>query len=284
MIAAARKHDRVVQTGTVRRSSATLADMVRFLQSGGVGPVHFARAWIVSRRENIGRVQDQAAPPAGVNYDLWLGPAPERPFNENHFHYRWHWFWDYGTGELGNNGIHGLDLARWGLGVDQPTSVVSSGGKHFFDDDQATPDTQVVCYEYPGTTLVWEHRTWSPHKHAGAAFGVEFHGDDGVVTTDGDSWTVQRYKESAEPPHEASSHEPEHERNWLDCIRSGERPTADIEIAHASTLLCHMGNISQRVGRKLAWDAANQRFPDADSDANALLGREYRAPWTLPTV
>jgi len=283
MIEAARKHDRVVQAGTQRRSSEALAGMVEYLQSGQAGKLHFARTWITSTRPNIGYAKDTTKP-AGVNYDLWLGPAPSRAFNLNHFHYNWHWNWLYGTGEMGNNGIHGLDLARWGLGVGAPDAVVSSGGKHFFDDDQLTPDTQIVCFEYPGLTLMWEHRTWSPHQIAGSNFGVEFHGEKAVVTTDGKTWSISRPKAEKEPgPKADTTLEPKHQRNWLDCIRTAARPNADIEIGHGSTMLCHLGNISQRVGRKLKWDAAAERFAD-DAEANALLSREYRESWTLPTV
>ena len=284
MVAAARKYDRQVQVDTQRRSSLSMKAMVDFLSSGGIGKVHFARSWITSRRENIGRATD-ADVPVGVDYDMWLGAAPRRPFNPNHFHYRWHWFWEYGTGELGNNGVHGLDLARWGLGVDMPTSVVSSGAKQFFDDDQVTPDTQVVCYEYPGLTLVWEHRTWSPFGMNDSTFGVEFHGADGLVTTDGRHWWIHRPKEPKKSGYDGDvTYEPQHQRNWLDAIRGTAKLTADIEIGHTSTSLCHIGNVSQRVGRKLTWDAQAGRFPTADADANALLGREYRAPWTLPVV
>ncbi|HEY2841202.1 MAG TPA: Gfo/Idh/MocA family oxidoreductase [Pirellulales bacterium] len=284
MLAAARKYDRLVQVDSQRRSCAALGEMVAFLAAGKIGKIHFARTWIVSQRENIGHAKNEPTP-AGVDYDVWLGPAPRREFNKNHFHYRWHWQWEYGTGELGNNGVHGLDLARWGLGVELPTSVVSSGGKYFFDDDQVTPDTQTVCYEYPGLTLVWEHRTWSPYAMNDSTFGVEFHGEQGVVTTDGRQWWIHRPKQPKEKGSEASgSYEPEHQRNWLDAIKGTAQLTAEIEVAATSAALCHLGNISQRVGRKLAWDAKTQHFPAADADANALLGREYRAAWPLPTM
>ena len=284
MVAAARRYNRQVQVDTQRRSSASMQAMVDFLAGGGIGKLHFARSWITSRRENIGHAMDEPTP-AGVDYELWLGPAPARSFNRNHFHYRWHWFWQYGTGELGNNGVHGLDLARWGLGVGLPQTVVSSGGKQFFDDDQVTPDTQVVCYEYPGLTLVWEHRTWSPFGMNDSSFGVEFHGDEGMVTTDGRQWWIHRAKEPKKSGFAGdTSYEPQHQRNWLDAIRGNGKLTADIEVGHVSTALCHLGNISQRVGRKLAWDDEAKRFAGASDDANALLGREYRDAWKLPEV
>jgi len=284
MLAAARKYDRVVQVDTQRRSSASLQEMVDFLSVGKIGKLHYARTWIVSQRENIGHAKNEATP-AGVDYDMWLGPAPKREFNPNHFHYRWHWQWEYGTGELGNNGVHGLDLARWGLGVDLPTGVVSGGGKYFFDDDQVTPDTQTVIYDYPGLSLVWEHRTWSPYGLQDSTFGVEFHGDDGMVTTDGRQWWIHRGKQPKEKGTTAEiSYEPQHQRNWLDAIKGAATLTADIEIGATSAALCHLGNISQRVGRKLTFDPKTQQFPAADADANTLLGREYREAWPLPTI
>ena len=284
MVQAARRYDRVVQAGTQRRSSTALAGMVDFLRSGGIGKIGFVRAWITSVRENIGFAKDGPTP-AGVDYDLWLGPAASRPFNPNRFHYRWHWFWDYGTGELGNNGVHALDVARWGVDVDYPQSVVSSGGKFSFDDDQVTPDTQIVCYQYPGMTMVWEHRIWNKHRMDGSNFGVAFHGSDGTVLFDGKRWTVEGGKTPGENVEtKLRNLESAHQRNWLDCIKTGKRPNADIEIGHIGAALCHLGNISQRLGRKLVWDGAEERFSDANSDANRLLAREYRSEWRLPTV
>lgn len=281
MVQAARKHNRVVQVGTQRRSSTAIRSLVDAVQGGKIGKVHFARAWITSRRPSIGYAKDEAAP-AGVNYDLWLGAAPPRPFNRNHFHYNWHWFWEYGTGELGNNGIHGLDVARWVLGVDSPQAVVSVGGKFFFDDDQKTPDTQTVIYEYPGLNLVWEHRTWTPAKVEGADWGCQFFGEKGTILFDGRGWSIVEDKQTA--PTKMDSIEPAHQRNWLDCVKTGARPNADIEIGHLSTALCHLGNISQRVGKRLKWDGAAERFAPGEKAANALLGREYSSAWPLPTV
>ncbi len=160
MIEAARKHDRVVQVGLQRRSGAHFQSAAEFVRSGRLGKIPFARAWIAGNRKSIGRKPD-GEPPAGVDYDLWLGPAPERPFNPNRFHYNWRWNWDYGTGEIGNNGVHGLDVVRWVVGLDAPLRVTSGGGKLYYDDDQQTPDTQAVTFDFPATTVVWEHRVWS---------------------------------------------------------------------------------------------------------------------------
>ena len=130
--------------------------------------------------------------PKGVDYAMWQGPALDRPFMANHFHYNWHWFWNWGTGEIGNNGIHGLDVARWGLGVDAPKTVSSGGGKFVFDDDQEVPDTQIVTYEFPNACLVWEHRMWSKHGTEGRGFGIAFYGDKGTLVVDEKGWHVGR--------------------------------------------------------------------------------------------
>jgi predicted dehydrogenase len=282
LVAAVKKSGRVVQTGTQRRSSEPLRNMVEFLRTGGIGKVHFARTWIASRRPSIGHAQNEPTPPDTVDYDLWLGPAPLRPFNQNHFHYNWHWQWEYGSGEIGNNGIHGLDLARWALGVGMPKRVNSTGGKYFFQDDQVTPDTQIACFEYPELMLMWEHRTWSPHALDGSMFGVEFHGADGVVTTDGKSWSRQQYGERAEAgDNGATAFEPAHQANWIDCIRAGGTPAADVESGVISANLCHLANISQRVGRNLEWDLEQQKFAANETAANELLARTYRKPWEL---
>ena len=190
MVEAARKYDRVVQVGTQRRSGAHFQSAAEFVRSGKLGKVPFAQAWIAGDRKSIGHKPD-ADPPAGVDYDLWLGPAPERPFNPNRFHYNWHWNWDYGTGEIGNNGIHGLDVVRWVLGLDAPARVTSGGGKLFYDDDQQTPDTQVVAFDFPGTTLV----VGAPHlvedRLEGDAFGIALYGEKGTLVFDKKGWHVQ---------------------------------------------------------------------------------------------
>jgi predicted dehydrogenase len=272
----------VVQTGTQRRSSQPMAELIQRLHEGAIGKIHFTRTWITSRRENIGFAKDGPVP-AGVNYDLWLGPAPERPFNPNHFHYRWHWFWEYGTGELGNNGVHGLDVARWGLGAETPTAVSSIGGKFFFQDDQVTPDTQLVVFEYPDKNLVWEHRTWSPYGIDGSTFGVVFQGETGTAIFDGRHWWIEGEKPVEKVAVEGSGAlTTVHFADWLKCIRSGGSPTAAANIGHASASLCHIGNISQRLGRKLPWNGERETF--GDSEADTMLGRTYRSQWELPTV
>jgi predicted dehydrogenase len=277
MVEAARTHKRVVQVGMQRRSSAHVASAAEFIRSGKLGKVPFARAWIAGDRKSIGKKPDSSVP-QGVDYDLWLGPAPAHAFNANRFHYNWHWFWDYGTGEIGNNGIHGLDLARQVLGLDTPTRISCGGGKYYYHDDQQTPDTQIATFDFPHTTLVWEHRIWAKTDLDGQSWGVSFHGENGTLTFDHGGWHVTG---GASASDKAGDTERPHMRNFLDCIRSGKLPNADIEEGHKSTRLCHLGNIAYRTGHTLHFDAATETIRD-DAAANKLLGRTYRKPFVLP--
>jgi predicted dehydrogenase len=278
MVEAARKYDRVVQVGTQRRSAEAVARAAEFVSSGKLGKVPFARTWIAGHRPSIGHKPDGPTP-AGVDYDLWLGPAPKRPFNPNRFHYNWHWHWDYGTGELGNNGVHALDVARWVLGLDAPLRVCSGGGKLFYDDDQRTPDTQVATFDFAGTCLVWEHRLWSRTGFAGEPFGVALYGEKGVLIFDRKGWHVEDGVEASEKS--SGNDERAHLRNFLDRVKDGKRPRADIEEGHKSTRLCHLGNLAVRLGRTLRFDPATETIP-GDPGANKMLRRSYRKPFVLP--
>jgi predicted dehydrogenase len=277
MVEAARRHKRVVQVGTQRRSGAHFQSAAEFVRSGKLGKVPFARAWIGGARPSIGHKADGPVP-KGVDYDLWTGPATLRPFNPNRFHYEWHWHWDYGTGELGNNGIHGLDVLRWVLGLDAPVRVTSGGGRHFYDDDRQSPDTQIATFDFPDTTMVWEHRIWAPKPTQGEAFGMTLYGEKGTLVFDRKGWHVE---DGAEASDKAQEVDRAHLQNFLDCVRSSNRPNADIEDGHKSTQLCHLGNIAFRLGRALTFDGATETIKD-DAEANKLLGRSYRAPFVLP--
>ena len=284
MIQASRKYNRVVQVGTQRRSMDHVKEAVEYTKSGALGEVGMARAWIHQQRKSIGH--GTAGPvPKGVDYEMWQGPAPDCPFMANRFHYNWHWFWNWGTGELGNNGIHGLDVGRWGLGVDAPLSVTSGGGKYVFNDDQEVPDTQIVTWEFPKAVLVWEHRMWSKHPTEGQGFGIAFYGDKGTLIVDEKGWSVEDpdgQKPEKAVGGKASNGMPAHVQNFLDCVRSRERPNADIEVAHLSTRLCHLGNIAHRVGGKLRFDADREAFKDSP-EADKLLGREYGTRFEMPS-
>jgi len=279
MVEMARKHNRVVQYGCQRRSAEHFQSAVEFLRSGKLGKVPFARSWIAGDRKTIGKKAD-APVPSGVDYDLWLGPAPQRPFNPNRFHYNWHWFWDYGTGELGNNGIHGLDICRWGLGVNYPTRITCGGGKFYYDDDQETPDTQIATFDFPNCSITWEHRIWSRTGLMGESWGVAFYGEKGTLVFDKNGWHVENGVEAAEKP--GGNMDAAHYRNFLDAIRSGAKLNAEIEDGHKSTLLCHLGNIAYRTGRTLHYDEQTHAFRD-DAEASRLLGRSYRKGFELPS-
>jgi predicted dehydrogenase len=275
MIAAAQKSRRVVQSGLQQRSGEHFRSAVEYIRSGKLGSVPLAKAWTVHQRKAIGFKKNVAAP-AGVNYDLWLGPAPARPFNPNRFHYNWHWFWDYGTGELGNWGVHLLDVARWGLGIEFPTQVSAIGGKHHFHDDQQTPDTLLVNYAFPGKTISWEHRLWSAHGIEGRSAAVAFCGDRGTLIVDRGGWKVYGQKESiAAGPSDLLG---PHLRNFVDCVKTRDVPACSIETGHVSSALCHLGNIAYRVGRSVHVNPASGTIAD-DDDASRIARREYRTPW-----
>jgi predicted dehydrogenase len=287
MVQAASRYKRVVQIGTQRRSASDVIAAREYVQSGKLGKVAFARAWIAGKRPNIGKAGTDSVP-GGVDYSLWLGPAAETPFTKNRFHYNWHWFWDLGTGELGNNGIHGLDVARNVLGLDAPTKISCAGGKYYYDDDQQTPDTQIATFEFPsgpggasGCTLVWEHRVWEKAGPEDQSYGISLHGDKGTLLFKGDGWEVRGGDGSREKP--GSNIVAAHVKNFLECVRENKVPNADIETGHKSTRLCHLGNIAYRTGKTLYFDAETETFRD-DPAANKFLAREYRKGFELPQV
>ena len=279
MVQAAQKYKRVVQLGTQRRSAPHVKDAIEFLRADGIGKVGLARAWIHQKR-TIDVSGEPTAPPAGIDYTMWQGPAPDRPFVKNRFHYNWHWFWNWGTGELGNNGVHGVDVARWGLGVDAPRRVSSNGGLYVFQGLEV-PDTQIVTWEFPECSLVWEHRMWSKHGLEGMGFGIAFYGDKGTLLVDERSWKVVD-GDGKTGAGQSTDVQAAHFRNFLDCVRTRETPNADIEVGHLTTRLLHMGNIAHRTGRKLSFDAATETFP-GDDEANKLLAREYSRRFEMPS-
>src|SRR5262245_34813623 len=271
MIGAALKYERVVQVGTQRRSGEYLQQAAEVVRSGKLGKIPFARAWIAGNRKSIGKKAD-AKVPDKVDYNLWLGPAPERAFNPNRFHYNWHWFWDYGTGELGNNGIHGLDVVRMLLGLDAPTRITSGGGKYYYFDDQQTPDTQVVTFDFPACSVVWEHRIWAKTGLRNQSFGIELVGEKGTLVVDSKGWHVENGEELQA---KATEIERPHLRNFVECVKSGKKPNAPIEEGHLSTRLCMLGNIAYRLGRTLKFDHRTESII-GDAEANKMLRREYR--------
>ncbi len=285
-VQAARKNNRVVQLGTQRRSYPALIEAINKIHDGEIGPVHYSRVWYNNNRPSIG-IAKPAAPPSWLNWELWQGPAPDRPYMSNgegktqdvYVHYNWHWHWHWGNGELGNNGIHGLDVARWGLGVDYPIRVVSGGGKYRHDDSQETPDTHCVTYNFPGKkTIFWEGLSWSPYGPQANGFGISFHGEKGTIVLDGSNYKLFDIKNKEVGGREAGGSEREHIANFLACIKTGDRPHADIEEGHKSTLLCHLGNIAHRVNRVLTTSEKDGHIQN-DPEAMKLWSREYRPGW-----
>lgn len=285
MVQAARKYKVQIQVGTQRRSASDVDAAREYIQAGKLGKVAFARTWIAGNRPNIGYAKPED-PPAGVDYNQWLGPA-SGPFTKNRFHYNWHWFWDLGTGELGNNGIHALDVARNVLGLDLPTTIRCAGGKYYYDDDQETPDTQIASFEFPagpggakGLTLIWEHRVWEKKGPEDQSYGISIHGDKGTLLFTGDGWEVRGgdgTKVAAD-----KNIVGKHQKNFIDAIRGDDKLRADIEIGHTSTTLCHLGNIAYRTGLTLTFDPKTETTHSPE--ANKLLGREYRKGFELPKV
>jgi len=277
MVEIARKRNRVVQLGTQRRSMPGIREAIAKVHEGKLGKVHFSRGWYNNDRQPIGK--GKTAPvPEWLDYALWQGPAPERPYQDNLLHYNWHWFWNWGTGELGNNGIHSLDVCRWGLGVDYPTRVTSGGGRYHYQDDQETPDTQIVTYDFGDKALVWEGRSCHRRGVEGSMFGMAFYGSEGSLVLDGGNAIVYDPKGKEVERTKADGGDAHHIRNFLECIKSGNRPQADIEEGHKSTLLCHLGNIAQRSGRTVNCDPKTGRVLE-DKDQQGLWGREYRPGW-----
>ena len=290
MIDAARRYNRVVAVGTQRRSNAVLAKSVQFLRDGGLGTVYAGKTVIYRARDPIGVAADSALPP-GVSYDLWLGPAPARPFNENHFHYHWHWFWEYGTTDLGNTAVHSLDAVRWLLGKrEHPRTAHCSGGLYEAGarTDQATPNTQYASYTYAdGTEVHCDLRNW--FSGPPEAQGIYIFGSKGWMKVADDKAQVFFGRKNEPGPVLTAEKEPsegqKHLENFIECVRTrkSESLSAPLEEGHFSTTLCHLGNISYRVGRSVTFDGTSERFV-GDEDADKLLSRTYRAPYVLPNV
>jgi predicted dehydrogenase len=290
MVEAARRNKCVVQTGTQTRSAEHAIRAMELLHNGVIGDVLVAKAWNSQLRGNIGK-EKPSDPPAHLDFDLWVGPAPMVPYQKNMLPGIWRWWYAFGTGDMGNDGVHDIDLARWGLGVTtQPTKITAMGGKYFFDDDQQFPDTQYCVFEYGkagisgrSKQLIFEQRIWSPYVQEGHENGNAFYGTKGMlILGKGKGWELFGPRNE---PREKMSGRPNdngHHRNFLECIKSGKRPAADVEIGHLSASLCHLGNIATRVGRVLHFDPDKEQILN-DNEAAGLLRRTYReGHWAVP--
>ncbi len=289
MVEAAEKYQRVVQVGTQSRSSQTHRNAVALMRAGGLGQVYMARALCFKPRGSIG-VKEPTAVPEGLDFDLWLGPGPEHPYHENLVHYNWHWFWDFGNGDIGNQGAHEMDIARWGLGKTLPVKVFSSGGRFGYQDQGQTPNTQMATFEYgDGSQLVFEVRGHYTNDEAGVRVGNFFYGSEGYIeTSDGFKPHLGPKGDGAPKPGltlppVGGSGEGDHFKNFVNAVRSRKREdlNADILEGHLSAAHCHLANISYRLGRALQFDPVKEVFI-GDEEANKLLTRKYRKPFVVP--
>ena len=274
-VAAARKYRRIVQMGNQRRT--WMKDAIQRLHAGEIGKVLFARTWYNNHRPSIGR--GQVAPvPEWLDYSLWQGPAPERPYKNNLIHYNWHWLWHWGNGELGNNGIHALDIARWGLGVEYPLRVTCGGSRYHYQDDQETPDIYVTTFDFGESGATWESHSCDPRGFEGTGFGIHFYGKKGSLVLAGSDCKIYDLNGKLVSEFRQPSKDADHFANFLEAIREGKRPNSDIEDGHKSTLLCHLGNIAYRTGRTVNLDPQTHQIV-GDNAAAAMWTREYRQGW-----
>ena len=327
MVTAASRYNKIVQVGTMNRSRPAVQAAIKFIEDGGIGKIYMARGLCFKPRPSIGKYPDgpmaageeyklnvdsrdteptyDAAYLEKVDYDLWLGPAPERPFNRNRFHYNWHWHWDYGNGDTGNQGPHQFDIARWGLAKhEHPVKVSSMGGYYGPESSQETPDTQTSLFEYgDGTVLEFATRGQYTNNEGGQTIGNLFYGTEGWVWIDGDGRKWQSYRGRKDEPGPGSpaettgsngggsdprvltSIETPHYRNFIDALRAGDPKilTCDVLEGHLSSTLPHLANISYRVGRGLQFDGKTERFLN-DKEADKLLTREYRKGFEIPKL
>jgi predicted dehydrogenase len=293
IVAAAAKYKRMVQQGSQGRSSPAVQEAFQKIKEGLIGDVYMARGLCYKWRDTIKKTPVEPVP-AGVDYDLWTGPAPQREFSRNRFHYNWHWFWDTGNGDIGNQGIHEVDICRWGLGVTYPTKVHAMGGHYMFDDDQETPNTMVATYEFDAggkkKLMTFEVRHWMTNDEAGIrganpannVIGNTFFGPGGYLAVE----TEARYATflgRKQEPGPAMRGAGDHFANFIGAVRS--RKVADltcpIEEGAISCTLVHLANISYRLGRSLSFDAKTMTCM-GDKEANGMFSRAYRKPFVVP--
>jgi predicted dehydrogenase len=292
LVSAVAKYQRVLQMGAQRRSFPNLIEIIGQLHNGLIGKTYFGRAWYTNERASIGHGQP-APVPDWLDYELWQGPAPRRPFIDNLVHYNWHWRWHYGTGEALNNGTHEVDVCRWAMGLAWPTRVDSNGGRYQFQDDWETPDTQTISWDFSeGKTMSWEGRSCNDFPVEKLERGVMIYGTEGTVLLDGNAYTVYDKKkkivkqalshEVADPTNTVSASglglDQLHVANFLEAVRNGTPPSCPATEGHISVGLLHLGNISWRMGRGLHCDTTNGHILN-DDEAMKLWRRQYEPGW-----
>lgn len=294
LVKAAEKYKRVLQMGNQRRSWPNIKEGIMAVKNGIIGNVHYGKSWYTNNRPSIGTGKPVAVPD-WLDWDLWQGPAPRAAFKDNIVHYNWHWFWHWGTGEALNNGTHMMDLLRWGLDLEYPVKVDSSGGRYYYNDDWETPDTQNINIEFPGKKYIsWEGRSCNGHHIQGQSTGCEFYGDKGTLfITGGDSYIIyddknkiikeEKSRIEIDPRNlmnPAEQLDSFHLQNFFNAIQKGEKLYSDIDSGHKSTLLVQLGNIAQRTGRTLTIDPQNGHILK-DAEAEKLWSRTYESGWEM---
>ncbi len=291
MVQAARANNRVVQVGTHRRASPHCISAQKFMKEGKLGKIGMVRAFVLYAG-GPGTPEPDSDPPPGLDWDMWCGPGPLRPFNKRIHPKGFRAFLDYANGTLGDWGIHWMDQILWWSEEQQyPKSVHSTGGRHIKEDNTDAPDAQVVNYEFDGFTVAWEHRQFGGNAAEKHNVGCYFYGTEGMLHLGWlDGWTFYPTGRSREPIHEeAQLHLPDQQNipelweNFLACIESGQKPISDIEFGHRSTTMSLLGMLSLKLGRSVRWDGEKEVIP-GDDEANRLLRREYRQPWQYPQV
>ncbi|MBN1894519.1 Gfo/Idh/MocA family oxidoreductase [bacterium] len=296
MVEAARRYRRVVAAGMQNRSIQAVREAMQFLHEGKLGDIYMAKGLCFKPRDNMGRHPDGPVP-RGLNWDLWLGPAQWRPYSDRYVHYNWHWFWDFGCTDLGNQGPHQMDIARWGMNKrEYPRKVKCAGGFFAFDSDQETPNTQSALFEYAdGKILAFEVRGLYTNAENGITIGNLFFGTEGWMHLDGSTWKTfygrknepgpcsKDESEAADPSNLAGAASGGHFGNFIDAVRADDWTllTADIEEGHLSSSLCHLANLSNRLGRELIFNGRAERFVN-DEEADSHLTRNYRYPFIVP--
>ena len=291
MVKAARKYNRVVQVGQWQRSDPHWDEAAKFLLAGNIGRIRTVKVWAYQDGKPTLPVKPDSAPPAGVDYEMWLGPAPKRPFNEYRFHYNFRFFWDYAGGLMSDWGVHLLDYAMEGMGVGLPERVYSGGGKFAYPNDaMETPDTLMVTYSYKDFNMIWDHACGINHGPFDKKEGLAFYGENGTMVLTRAGWEVLPVISNNSPRMEAIPFKKGEDRglynhvgNFLSCIKSRQLPAGDVEIGARVAKLSHLGNISCRLQQEIRWDNANNCFVGNDA-ANALAKAYYRAPWELPKL
>lgn len=294
LVKAAAKYNRILQMGNQRRSWPNVREGIMAMKEGAIGNVHYGKSWYTNNRPSIG-IGKPVAVPDWLDWDLWQGPAPRVAFKDNYVHYNWHWFWHWGTGEALNNGTHMMDLLRWGLDLDYPVKVDSSGGRYYYKDDWEAPDTQNINIEFAGNKYIsWEGRSCNGRHIQGQSTGCEFYGDQGtLLITGGDSYIIygkdnkvikeEKSRIEIDPRNlmnPAEQLDSFHIQNFFNAIQKGEKLFSDIDSGHKSTLLVQLGNIAQRVGRTLDINPQNGHILK-DAEAERLWTRAYEPGWEM---